>query len=159
MQRLRALWSHTPAKHTDQKPVTAPTKGTDTARKCLPVETHSDRGVASGRPSPQIATSRKKKKKKEGQSSIWEFFLWAFPSSLLPPPQEAGECLSRLPRQFVLVISKHWALPHSLHSSNGQKPRPGLDQSPGLSAPGVGQASWEQDQTNMGQRDKDKTTQ
>lgn len=74
----------------------------------------------------------------EGQSSIWEFLLWASPSSLLPPPQEAGECLSRLPRQFVLVISKHWALPHSLHSSNGQKPRPGLDQSPGLSAPELG---------------------
>lgn len=94
------------------------------------METHSDHGVASGRPSPQLQQAGKM----EGQSSIWEFFLWACPSSFLPHPQEAGECLSRLPRQFVLVISKHWALPHSLHSSNGQKPRPGLDQSPGLSA-------------------------
>lgn len=47
-----------------------------------------------------------------------------FPSSLFPPPQEAGELLSGLSRQFIPVICKHGALPHSLHSSNGRKPRP-----------------------------------
>lgn len=89
--------------------------------------------------------------------------LGALPLSfpLQPPPTPSGSRRGSFPpsqTEFVLVICKHGALPQFAQFQWTETKAP-LGSVASLSAPGVGQASWELDQANMGQKDKDKTNQ